>query len=582
MVCNKTAPASLTSPTSPTSPTSHHTNGDDKNGLEADDANNLTDPKSKAYAPAPGAVAGGKSINELGLSTPELLNNESEKVEVDLYRQEDIDPVYHAKAHLLNEAFAEIGMGRYQWKLFVAAGFGWFADSVWPQLAGLILSPVVNEFGVRPPFLSLALNTGLLVGAAFWGLGCDIIGRRWSFNITLFISGVFGIAAGGSQNFVTLASLFAVVGVGVGGNMPVDSAVFLEFIPASHQYLLTILSIWWCIGYLVAALVAWPLIANFSCTPGSVCVDSDNRGWRYLLFTLGALMLLFWALRALVFTLHESPRYLVARGEDEKAVKVLQAVARANGVQCSLTVEKLRRAGAVTGSSQLNFTDFNEKNEKRGVSGAAKRSTKETWVHLKGLFATRKVAWSTSLLVFLWAIIGLASTLYNSFLPFLLTSKGHAYGDASLTTTYRNTVILALTGIPGAFLAGWAVDLPLLGRRGTLMLSCVGTAVFLLATTTARTSNALLGWNCAYSFFSNIMYGVLYAISPEIFPAKDRGTGNGLVAIATRVFSVIAPIIALYAKVTTAAPVYISGVLIIVAGLVALLLPFEPRGKASV
>ena len=50
---------------------------------------------------------------------------------------------------------------------------------------------------------------------------------RWSFNITLLISGVFGLAAGGSPNFVTLAALYAVVGVGCGGNMPVDSAVFL-------------------------------------------------------------------------------------------------------------------------------------------------------------------------------------------------------------------------------------------------------------------------------------------------------------------------------------------------------------------
>lgn len=36
-----------------------------------------------------------------------------------------------------------------------------------------------------------------------------------------------------------------------------------------------------------------------------------------------------------------------------------------------------------------------------------------------------------------------------------------------------------------------------------------------------------------------IMYGVLYAISPEIFPAKDRGTGNSLTAMVTRVFGVI-------------------------------------------
>ena len=35
------------------------------------------------------------------------------------------------------------------------------------------------------------------------------------------------------------------------------------------------------------------------------------------------------------------------------------------------------------------------------------------------------------------------------------------------------------------------------------------------------------------------MYGVLYAISPEIFPAKDRGTGNGLVFTAARIFGLI-------------------------------------------
>ena len=97
------------------------------------------------------------------------------------------------------------------------------------------------------------------------------------------------------------------------------------------------------------------------------------------------------------------------------------------------------------------------------------------------------------------------------------------------------------------------------------------------------------------------MYGVLYAVSPEVFPAKDRGTGNGLTATATRVFGVLvgtfwlldirekltvrtlqAPIIALYADINTAVPVYVSGALIIGAGALALLLPFEPRGRASI
>ena len=96
------------------------------------------------------------------------------------------------------------------------------------------------------------------------------------------------------------------------------------------------------------------------------------------------------------------------------------------------------------------------------------------------------------------------------------------------------------------------------------------------------------------------MYGVLYAISPELFPAKDRGTGNALTATATRIFGVLvrvpslfslpvlilissqAPIIALYANLETAVPVYISGALIMFAGCLALVLPYEPRGKTSI
>ncbi len=95
------------------------------------------------------------------------------------------------------------------------------------------------------------------------------------------------------------------------------------------------------------------------------------------------------------------------------------------------------------------------------------------------------------------------------------------------------------------------------------------------------------------------MYGVLYAVSPELFPTKDRGTGNAIVASANRVFGIMvrihlfplmfaansffqAPIIALYANLETAVPVYVSGALFLVSGFIALLLPFEPRGKASI
>lgn len=119
-------------------------------------------------------------------------------------------------------------------------------------MTGLILAPTINEFHYDGPYLSLAMNVGLLVGAIFWSFGCDIWGRksvtphalllrcqcliriaRWSYNLTLFIGSIFGIAMAGSDTFTVLASLAAASSVGVGGNIPVDSAVFLGASAAS-------------------------------------------------------------------------------------------------------------------------------------------------------------------------------------------------------------------------------------------------------------------------------------------------------------------------------------------------------------
>lgn len=77
------------------------------------------------------------------------------------------------------------------------------------------------------------------------------------------------------------------------------------------------------------------------------------------------------------------------------------------------------------------------------------------------------------------------------------------------------------------------------------------------------------------------MYAVLYGFTPEVFPTKDRGTGNALTATSNRIFGIMAPIVAMYADLTTSVPVYVSGALFIVAGVVVLTLPFESRGKAS-
>ena len=110
--------------------------------------------------------------------------------------------------------------------------------------------------------------------------------------------------------------------------------------------------------------------------------------------------------------------------------------------------------------------------------------------------------------------------LYNAYLPYLQTIRGAEFGDSSTYIVYRNQCIIASLGVPGALLGGAMVEIRKFGRRGTLSLSTILTGVFLYCSTTATSSNALLGWNCAYNFTSNIMYAVLYAYTPEVFPTK--------------------------------------------------------------
>lgn len=143
-----------------------------------------------------------------------------------------------------------------------------------------------------------------------------------------------------------------------------------------------------------------------------------------MLFTLGGLTFLFWGVRFFAFRLLESPRFLSAKGRDVQAVEVLRKVAKINGVECRLTVDGLRNAseGAVASARVSEIKTVKQ----LGPFVLAERSLKETKSHMRDLFGSPRMAWSTSLLISLWgkgSIIanvvcsnsGLCSTYWPSF-----------------------------------------------------------------------------------------------------------------------------------------------------------------------
>jgi hypothetical protein len=72
----------------------------------------------------------------------------------------------------------------------------------------------------------------MLIGALFWGMTADIMGRKIAFNVSLVFCSVFAIVAGASPNWEVLGLFVCLSAFGAGGNLVLDTAVFLEYLPS--------------------------------------------------------------------------------------------------------------------------------------------------------------------------------------------------------------------------------------------------------------------------------------------------------------------------------------------------------------
>lgn len=489
----------------------------------------------------------------------------SSSATLEVFTLQSLDPALDAKMHLVNDAIDEIGLTPYHWKLFVLNGFGYAVDSLILLLQSITATQAAYEF--KPSFkngMTIAAYVGMLAGALFWGFSADMIGRRFAFNTSLMICSVFAIIAGASPNWPVFGLFVCLSAFGGGGNLIMDTAVFLEYLPSRKQWLLTFMASWWGVGQIIAGFVAWGFLPNYSCASAETCTYDNNRGWRYVWYTSGAIVFVMSILRITVIRLRETPKYLLGQGRDAEVVQLFQWLAQTYDRPCGLTLEKLEVCGDIKTSS-----------------AGRKVSFKEFAMHVKGLFLTRTMGLSTALIWLSWTLIGLAYPLFNVFLPTYLATRGAQFGETSQFIYWRNYALANLCSIPGPMLAGYLCDLRWLGRRGTMAFGAVVTMVFFFCYTQVRSNAQNVGFTCAISFWLNVYYGTLYAYTPEVLPSAHRTTGNGIAVGCNRIMGILSAVIATVANTSTPVPIYICAALYAVMAAVALIFPFEPRGRRS-
>lgn len=363
------------------------------------------------------------------------------------------------------------------------------------------------------------------------------------------------------------------------------------------------LSVFWPVGNLIARLVnclrfasfgftnsapsllAWAYIPTYSCAEGlpacnsvadgeACCRREDNMGWRYLVLTLGALTFGMFICRFFLFHLYESPKFLLAHGRQAEAVAAVQAIAHKNKSKTWLTEEVLNEIGGYPEEAR-------EKESLPAMEIIRRALEKFSLERVGPLFANKRMGVTTVLLWFCWTTIGMGYPLFNAFLPQYIQNAGGEQQNSSYIT-YRNYAITSVVGVPGSILACYTVEIPYIGRKGTMAISTVITGVLLFCFTVNSDPNIQLVCTCLESFFQNIMYGVLYAYTPEVFPAPNRGTGTGISSCLNRIAGLCAPLVAIYTSTDNPnSPIYASGALMLASFVAMCLFPIETRGRAS-
>ncbi|KAF2760823.1 MFS general substrate transporter [Pseudovirgaria hyperparasitica] len=535
--------------------------------------------------------------------------------EVDDYDGETT--LYNKKCVLVNRQIDAMGMGRYQWYVWTLCGMGYVLDLLWALAFGLVLSPLQQELGFgndKSGNISVAFSAGLTAGAFVWGVLVDILGRQWSFNLTVLFTGAFGITLGSLDSYTSFLVITAFVGFGVGGNIPIDTTIVLEFIPQNKRFLLALLSVFQPVGYVLAAAIAYGFIPSHSCSPNFTagddalpscrnvvdgtpcCTKASNMGWRYVMYTTGAISLAVFALRFVIFNFRESPKFLIYRGHDEKAIRVLEQVADFNGSSCTLSMadfDTLSRTHSPPTPSSISTIPIlsHSTNTTTSPSTISRlRLNLLSEAHRLALLFSTPTMTRLTLLVWLTYICDFSAfTITGTYLPRILALK-NAHLDKSLTYTYRSYIYIYLPAILGVAVAASLYRAPRVGRKFTLAASAALMAVSIFVFAAVNTPGANIAASIAKYFFQLMFNAVLYGWTPETFPAPVRGTACGLASFWGRLSGIVSPLVAqhLYARVGTGggegdanAVLYLAGGVMLGCVVTTLLLPGSVVGKDS-
>lgn len=152
-------------------------------------------------------------------------------------------------------------------RLLGIAGLGWLFDAMDVGMLSFIIAALQKDWGLSTQqmgWIGSINSIGMAVGALIFGLMADRVGRKSVFVITLLL---FSIGSGLSA-LATSLTIFMIlrflIGMGLGGELPVASTLVSEVVSADKRgRVVVLLESFWAGGWLIAALISFFIIPKF-------------------------------------------------------------------------------------------------------------------------------------------------------------------------------------------------------------------------------------------------------------------------------------------------------------------------------
>jgi MFS transporter, SP family, sugar:H+ symporter len=381
--------------------------------------------------------------------------------------------------------------------------FGYDSGAVNGTQPGLKAAFALDDAGLG--FTVGSLLIGCVIGASLAGILADVMGRRNVMRLAAILFLVGALAQGLAHDHTIFVLARILGGMAVGAASVLSPAYISEVAPANIRgRMTTVQQIMIITGLTAAFVVNYYLAGAAGASTNPFWGGIEAWRWMYLMQALPAAVFLI-----ALFFIPESPRYLVSKGRNPDALRVLTDLFGPT------------EGGLKLAEIQASFS----------VDHRPRLSDVLTPAGGRGFLGIRAIVWAGLLLAVFQQLVGINVIFYYG--STLWQAAGFSESDSLLIN-----IVSGFVSIAACFVTIAVIDK--IGRKPLLLIGSAGMAVTLFAMVYAFSQGALVDDKLVlpgqsgmiaviaanlYVIFFNVSWGpVMWVMLGEMFPNQIRGS----------------------------------------------------------